>query len=65
MGTTYPFDECSYNDEWDVVDAYNSSVTFVHLVGPEPHPSQPDTNFDSGKMPETRAVSASRESREA
>lgn len=50
MGTTYPFDECSYNDEWDVVDAYNSSVAFVHLVGPEPHPSQPDTNFDSGKM---------------
>ena len=47
MGTTYPFDECSYNDEWDVVDAYNSSVT-VHLVGPEP--AAADTNFDSGKM---------------
>ena len=50
MGTSYPFDECSYADEWDLVDTYNSSVQFVHLVGPEPHPTQPDTNFDSGKM---------------
>jgi hypothetical protein len=50
MGTSYPFDESSYMDEWELTERYNATVQVVHLVGPEPHPTQPDTNFDSGKM---------------
>lgn len=50
MGTSYPFDQSGYKDEWDLVEAYKDTVTFVHLVGPEPHPLTPDTNFDSGKQ---------------
>jgi len=50
MGTSYPFDQCGYKDEWDLVESYKDTVTFVHLVGPEPHPLTPDTNFDSGKQ---------------
>jgi len=50
LGTSSPFDQCSYKDEWDLVDAYTDRVTFLHLVGPEPHPLTPDTNFDSGKQ---------------
>lgn len=50
LGTSFPFDQSSYKDEWDLVDAYTDKVTFVHLVGPEPHPLTPDTNFDSGKQ---------------
>ena len=50
MGTEYPFDQSGYKDEWDLVDSYKDTVTFVHLVGPEPHPLTPDTNFDSGKQ---------------
>lgn len=49
-GTSPPFDECSYRDEYDLVEAYADSVNFIHLVGPEPHPSTPDVNFDSGKQ---------------
>jgi hypothetical protein len=49
-GTSPPFDECSYRDEFDLVEAYAESVHFVHLVGPEPHPTTPDVNFDSGKQ---------------
>lgn len=37
-------------DEWDLVEAYKDTVQFIHLVGPEPHPLTPDTNFDSGKQ---------------
>ena len=44
----YPFDQASYTDEYNVVDEFKDSATFVHLVGPEPHPLTPDTNFDSG-----------------
>lgn len=44
----YPVEECSYKDEWELVEAYKESVTFIHLVGPEPHPVTPDTNFDKG-----------------
>jgi hypothetical protein len=33
-----------------LVEQYKDSVTFLHLVGPEPHPITPDTNFDSGKQ---------------
>jgi len=49
-GTSPPFDECSYRDEYDLVDEYGDRVSFVHLVGPEPHPTTPDVNFDSGKQ---------------
>jgi hypothetical protein len=50
LGTSYPFDQCSYEDEWDLVEEYQDSFTFVHLVGPEPHPQSPYVNFDSGKI---------------
>jgi len=50
LGTSYPYDQCSYKDEWDLVEAYKDTVQFIHLVGPEPHPLTPDTNFDSGKQ---------------
>jgi len=46
----YPFDQCSYEEEWETVEAYKDKVTFVHLYGPEPHPVSPDTNFDSGRQ---------------
>lgn len=32
------------------VETYKDRFTFVHLYGPEPHPTAPDTNFDSGKV---------------
>ncbi|KAG5185822.1 hypothetical protein JKP88DRAFT_155418, partial [Tribonema minus] len=51
LGTASPFDECAYWDEAALVAAYGGSgggVAFAHLVGPEPHPITPDTNFDSG-----------------
>lgn len=50
LGTEAPFDQCSYQDEYDLVEQYKDIVSFVHLVGPEPHPLAPDTNFDSGKQ---------------
>lgn len=30
------------------VEMYKDRVTFVHLYGPEPHPTTPATNFDLG-----------------
>lgn len=30
------------------VESYKERATFVHLYGPEPHPSMPGTNFDKG-----------------
>lgn len=50
MGKDEPVDECSYTHEWDLVEAYKDQATFLHLVGPEPHPLGPDTNFDTGKQ---------------
>lgn len=50
LGTEKPFDQCSYKDEWDLTETYKDSVTVIHLVGPEPHPTTPDTNFDTGKQ---------------
>ena len=49
LGTEKPFDQCSYKDEWDLTETYKDSVTVIHLVGPEPHPTTPDTNFDTWK----------------
>lgn len=45
-----PFDQCSYSHETTIVDNWHEKVTFVHLVGPEPHPTVPDVNFDAGKI---------------
>mmetsp|Transcript_25749 Transcript_25749/g.57732 ORF Transcript_25749/g.57732 Transcript_25749/m.57732 type:complete len:260 (+) Transcript_25749:133-912(+) len=50
LGTSKPFDQCSYKHEWDLVEEYGDRVKVVHLVGPEPHPLAPDTNFDSGTI---------------
>jgi len=50
LGTDAPFDQCSYKHEWDLVEKYQGSVHFLHLVGPEPHPAAPDVNFDAGKL---------------
>ncbi|CAM9847656.1 unnamed protein product [Ectocarpus sp. 6 AP-2014] len=43
-----PWDKCGYRDEYDLVEMYKDHVTFVHLYGPEPHPTTPATNFDHG-----------------
>jgi peroxiredoxin len=50
LGDSYPFDQCSYQYEWDLVEEYKDSFNFVHFVGPEPHPQSPEVNFDSGKI---------------
>jgi len=50
LGTEYPFDQCSHWDEASLVSKYHNDFTFVHLVGPEPHPIAPYTNFDSGTI---------------
>lgn len=50
LGQDAPFDQCSYEDEYNFVEANQGKVTVVHLVGPEPHPVAPDSNFDSGKL---------------
>jgi peroxiredoxin len=47
-GTNDKFSKCSYMDEWNLVEKVSDKVTVVHLVGPEPHPITPDTNFDEG-----------------
>ncbi|KAJ8609338.1 hypothetical protein CTAYLR_009284 [Chrysophaeum taylorii] len=50
LGGSPPFDQCSYMDEYGLVDKYVDRANFVHLMGPEPHPVTPDVNFDSGRM---------------
>lgn len=50
LGIDAPFDECSYKHEWKLVESMHKSVHVLHLVGPEPHPLAPDTNFDEGKL---------------
>eukprot|EP00752_Nemacystus_decipiens_P003695 g3405.t1 len=47
-GTTPPWDMSSYWDERELVEAYKNKAVFVHIYGPEPHPSTPGTNFDKG-----------------
>lgn len=32
------------------VESHGDKATFVHLYGPEPHPTAPDLNFDSGRL---------------
>lgn len=44
------FPRCSYADEYGLVELYSERATFVHLVGPEPHPATPEANFDSGTV---------------
>jgi len=50
LGTTYPFDQCSYEYEYDITEKYKDQIQFFHIVSVEPHPLVPDTNFDSGKI---------------
>lgn len=40
----------SYEEEYKMIDAFKSKVTFVHMIGPEPHPIWPYANFDSGTL---------------
>jgi hypothetical protein len=40
----------SYEDEQLFVEQVKDKVTVVHLIGPEPHPLWPYSNFDSGQM---------------
>jgi peroxiredoxin len=49
LGTDKPYDQCSYNHEYDLVEQYKDRITFLHMYGPEPHPNLPYSNFDSGK----------------
>ena len=45
------FTGSSYHDENDLIELYdNKYLTIVHLIGPEPHPIWPYTNFDSGTL---------------
>ena len=45
------FTGSSYHDENDLIELYdNKYLTIVHLIGPEPHPIWPFTNFDSGTL---------------
>lgn len=32
------------------VESHGDKAVFVHMYGPEPHPTSPDTNFDSGML---------------
>lgn len=32
------------------VEGYADDAIFVHVYGPEPHPTSPDINFDSGML---------------
>lgn len=32
------------------VTSRTDKAIFVHMYGPEPHPTVPDTNFDSGRL---------------
>lgn len=32
------------------VSSHGEKAIFVHMYGPEPHPTVPDTNFDSGTL---------------
>ena len=40
----------SYLEEFEFVENAKDVVTLVHLIGPEPHPIWPDSNFDSGSI---------------
>jgi hypothetical protein len=40
----------SYDEENTMADQYGDYITVVHLIGPEPHPIWPFTNFDSGAL---------------
>lgn len=45
------FTGSSYNDENELMELYGDKyLTVVHLIGPEPHPIWPYTNFDSGTL---------------
>jgi hypothetical protein len=44
------FTGASYDEENIMADQFNDYVTVVHLIGPEPHPVWPYTNFDSGAL---------------
>lgn len=43
-----PASHFSKYDEWALVEQYKDKVQFVHLYTAEPHPRQPDANFDKG-----------------
>ena len=38
----------SYEEENILVETQKDKATFVHIIGPEPHPIWPYSNFDSG-----------------
>ena len=38
----------SYENEKEFIDSVGDKVQVIHLIGPEPHPLWPYTNFDSG-----------------
>ncbi len=38
----------SYENEIEFIDTVGDKVQVIHLIGPEPHPLWPYTNFDSG-----------------
>ena len=43
-----PKSHFSKYDEWALVEQYKDKVNFVHIYTAEPHPRQPDANFDKG-----------------
>jgi hypothetical protein len=40
----------SWEEEKSLLDDVSDKITLVHLIGPEPHPIWPYTNFDSGTI---------------
>ena len=40
----------SYGNETEFIDTVGDKVQVIHLIGPEPHPLWPYTNFDSGNI---------------
>lgn len=40
----------SYEEENLLIETQKDKVIFVHIIGPEPHPLWPYSNFDSGKI---------------
>lgn len=40
----------SYENEKEFIDSVGDKVQVIHLIGPEPHPLWPYTNFDSGNI---------------
>jgi hypothetical protein len=44
------FSGSSFEEEFALIESYGDQITFLHMIGPEPHPMWPYANFDSGSL---------------